>query len=174
VACTRNGLTQRHNALRDELSKILTVSGIAHLKEMHAQGRDRPADLLLVAWDKGRDLCVDLTITCPFTAENYPLSQEQTARHLKTAEKRKLDKHAASCTRMGWGAHPMAFSPWGSAGPLAKSMTQEILKRSVADLEPDCRGIRVQELRQNLSITLARSLARQLSLRDRVLEDTID
>jgi hypothetical protein len=54
------------------------------------------------------------------------------------------------------------------------SMTQEILKRSVVDLEPDCGGIRIQELRQNLSITLARSLARQLSLRDRVLEDTID
>ena len=127
-----------------------------------------------MSWDKGRDLCVDLTVTCPFTADNYPLSQDQAARHLKTAEKRKLEKHAASCVRMGRGAHPMAFSPWGSTGPLASTLTQEILKRSVADLEPEAKGVRIQELRQNLSITLACSLARQLSLRDRVLEDTID
>ena len=42
VTCTRNGLTQRHNALRDELSRILTASGVAHQKEVHALGRDRP------------------------------------------------------------------------------------------------------------------------------------
>jgi hypothetical protein len=152
----------------------MTSSGIAHLKEVHAQGRERPADLLLIAWDKGRDLCVDLTVTSPFTAENYPLSLDQAGRHLKAAERKKLTKHAASCAAMGWGANPAAFSPWGTTGPAAASILQEILKRASADLESAAKGTRIQEMRQNLSVTLARSLAKQLALKNRMLEDSID
>ena len=71
-------------------------------------------------------------------------------------------------------ANPAALSPWGTTGPAVASILHEILKRASADLESAAKGIRIQEMRQNLSVTLARSLAKQLALKNRIIEDPID
>jgi hypothetical protein len=171
VNCLKNGITRRHNALRDELSRTLHAGGILHHLEVQAQGRERPADILLVSWCKGTDLCVDLTISNPFTKDQFPLSMERVNRHLASAEKSKQDKHRASCTAMGWAAQPAAFSPWGGTGPAAKNLLAEVSKRITSTLMPALRAERAREMRQNLSVTLMREVARQLQLASQVLDD---
>ena len=92
VTCRKNGCTQRHNALRDAWSHVLASANIRHLKEIATPSGDRPADLLLVGWDKGTDVCVDLTVTSPTSVSCYPLTSEKAQRHLNDAERAKKTK----------------------------------------------------------------------------------
>ena len=131
---------------------------------------ERPADVLLVGWSRGRDVCVDFTISSPTTLDAHPLSLERAQRHLQDAEGEKTNKQKASCEAMGWGHHPAAYSPWGGQGPAARALLQEATMRATADLEGWPKTQRILELRQGLSITLAREVGRQLALRCRVLD----
>ena len=72
---------------------------------------------------------------------------------------------------MGWECLPMAYSTWGGEGPGAKRVFREVLKRSTADLQGWQRTVRAVEMRQALSLTLAREVARQLRMRCRVNDE---
>ena len=167
---SKNGWTRRHNSVRDELSRVLTISGIPHAKEVPARNRDRPADILLLGWDKGVDTCIDLTISHPLQADCYPLSLDRARRHLPAAEQYKLNKHRDSCSLMHWSSHPAAFNPWGGSGPAARSLLTDILRRATSDLDEKSRSHRITEIRQGLSMALAREVAKQLALRTRIVE----
>ena len=80
----------------------------------------------------------------------------------------------ASCSSMGWGMHPAAYSPWGGQGPAAASLLHEVTRRLVADCDTESRKQRAREARQSLSLALARSVAGQLALRSRAVESTAD
>jgi hypothetical protein len=122
VTCKHNGITRRHNALRDALSTLLGSAGIPHVKEATSKSGARPADVLLLNWDKGRDLAVDITIRHPLTLDAYPLSADAARRHLARAEGDKIDKERkdGGCAGMHWAFQPAAFSTWGAAGPSAR------------------------------------------------------
>jgi len=91
VTCRKNGTTRRHNALRDAWSHILVTWGIHHAKKVAVPNGDLPADILLIAWDKGTDVCVDLTITSPIGLDAY-LNFQKGRWHLNDAEKEKRTK----------------------------------------------------------------------------------
>ena len=137
---------------------------------MSTPGGDRPADILLIGWDKGTNGRVDFTTTSPLRLDPYPLSLEKAKRHLNEAEKAKRAKQLSSCHAMGWGHHPAAYSPWGGQGTAARSLLYEVLKRATADQQGWSKPQRILEMRQNISMTLAREVAKQLSLRCRVQE----
>ena len=61
---------------------------------------DRPADILLLGWDKGRDTAVDFTISSLCTLDQYPLSLEAGKNHLADAERSKLTRNGAACSAM--------------------------------------------------------------------------
>ena len=170
MTCNKNGWTRRHNSVRDELSRVLTVFGVPHAKEVQAKQRDRPADILLLGLNKGFDTCIDLTISHPLQADCYPLSLDHAKRHLSAAEQRKLNKHHESCSLMHWASHPAAFNPWGGTGPAARSLPNDILCRATSELYNKSRSQRVTEIRQGLSMALAREVAKQLALRTRIVE----
>ena len=86
VCCSHNGVTRRHHAMRDAWSALLTKAGVSHAKEVEAPSGNRPADLLLKAWDKGTDMAVDLTVSHPFGLDQMPLRAEKCHRHLAEAE----------------------------------------------------------------------------------------
>ena len=67
VTCNRNGCTERHNLLRDEVANLCRFACVPHLIEQgpHGSDRTRPGDLLLPHWEAGRDLAVDFTISHP-------------------------------------------------------------------------------------------------------------
>ena len=162
VNCGKNGITRRHNAVRDEWSRTLSAASIPHAKEVVATGLKRPADILLIGWHRGRDVCVDFTICNPIAADNFPLKPGMGKQHLSLAEREKIRKEGPLCAQAAWGFHPAALSPWSCMGPAAKWLLHDTLKKITPDLTLAAHSARIQEIKQNISITLAREVARQL------------
>ena len=71
----------------------------------------------------------------------------------------------------GWGFSPFAVSTWGGLGSSAKAVLLEVTKRLTADLQVWPKAQALEDIRQGLSVTLMRQIARQLSAKGRV-EDT--
>ena len=171
VSCHKNGLARRHNALRDEWARLLTTASVPHCKDVAASGGKRPADILLISWDRGRDVAIDFTVTNPLGAEAYPLNLDHARRHLVQAEKDKQNQEGPLCASVGCGFHPAEYSPWGGMGPSARWLLQEVTKRITVDLPHASHSLRAAELRQTLSLALAREVARELALRCRVIDE---
>ena len=170
--CKNNGISKRHNALRDAWSSLLSSSAIPHVREAVSGSGHRPADILLLNWDKGRDIAVDFTIVSPLTLDALPLSTDATKRLLAAAEELKYakERQTDACSDMGWGMQPAAFSPWGGAGPSARHLLFETIKRCSSDSQGFAKESKSREMREQLSVTLARELAQQLSLRWQILD----
>jgi hypothetical protein len=172
VCCDKSGSTRRHNSLRDAIFETLMKSSIASAKEVSCNGRQRPADILLVAWERGRDVAVDLTVTHPLGLSQHPINVRNAARHCQRAEAAKVQAEGDLCLRAGWGFAPMAFSPWGGIGPNARALLHEIGRRATAHLSGWPKQRCLREMHENISLTLAREVVSQLSLRNRV-QDSI-
>nr|GEV97557.1 hypothetical protein [Tanacetum cinerariifolium] len=103
-------------------------------------GRDkplRPADMLLYSWDRGLDVCVDLTVSSPFTQTG--MANFVAGREVIDAAQRKCVKYEAKCATIGYGFLPFSFSSLGElqrdAVTLLKrirkfSMTQDVVARA--------------------------------------------
>jgi hypothetical protein len=117
---------------------------------------------------------VDFTVCHPLAPSKWPLQLPVVADALKKAEKKKVLVAQERCTHAGWSYVAAAFSPWGMPGPSAAGLLQEITRRATASLEGWERSKHSVEINQGFSITVARQLARQLSLRYRVIEEAHD
>ena len=134
MTCAKNGIARLYDSLRDCWGDLLRQAVVQHVKKETAVGHDGPADILLMGFSKGLDAEVDLTVTCPCTLDQYPLTPDTARQHLPAAEAAKLHHNGASCKAMGWECLPMAYSTWGEEGPGAKKVFQEKLKWSTADI----------------------------------------
>ena len=172
INCKYNGITRRHNALRDAWSYLLSSAAISHKREAVSGTDHRPADILLLGWDRGRDIAVDFTVVSPMTVDALPLSLDVAKRHLGAAEEAKYAKERSTqaCTSMRWGMQPAAFSPWGGAGPSARHLLFETIKRVSSDAVGLSAETKSREFREVISLAIAREVARQLSLRCQVLD----
>jgi len=99
---------------------VLVCGNNRYAKEVATPEGDRPADILLIGWDKGTDVCVDLTVTSPLSFDSYPLNLDRARRHLNNAEEDKRAKQLHQCEAVSRGHHPAAYSPWGGQGITAK------------------------------------------------------
>jgi hypothetical protein len=171
VTCAKNGMSRRHNSVRDCWGDLLRQSVVPHVKEASSTSNDRPADLLLVGFSRGLDWALDFTVTSPCTLDQYPLTPGTARKHVSLAENAKSAHNQASCDHMRWECCPMAYSVWGGEGPGAKRVFYEVLRRATADLQGWQKTERAAEMRQALSLTLAREVARQLPVRCRVNDD---
>src|SRR4051794_33567798 len=78
--CTRRSRQTsitRHNRVRNLLNRIcieavMEKKGI--LGDSDKPGR-RPGDVSMALWSKGRDLAIDVAVTCPFTINNVSRSE---------------------------------------------------------------------------------------------------
>ena len=168
VCCPKNGITRRHNALRDAIFEVLVQNAIPAAKEVTSRNRKRPADILLVAWERGRDVAVDLTVTHPLGLASYPFVVDNAARHCQRAEAAKQAAEGDLCCAVQWGFIPAAFTPWGGSGPAARALLHEVGRRATAALSGWPKQRRLREIHEGLSLTLARDVTRQLGLRNRV------
>ncbi|GJT34844.1 hypothetical protein Tco_0925263, partial [Tanacetum coccineum] len=64
----------------------------------------RPADMLLYSWDRGLDVCVDLTRSSPLTQTG--IADFVPGRAVIDAAKRKRVKYEAKCANIGYGFLP--------------------------------------------------------------------
>ena len=172
VCCERNGNTQRHDAFRDAFLAVCVRNGVAVQKEAECLDKRRPADVLLLNWSRGQHVAIDFVCTHPAGVANHPLVVENTTKHCTRAEVLKVRADAPACEAKGWGFPPFAISTWGGLGSSAKSVLFEVTKRITADLQGWPRSQALEEIRQGLSVTLMRQVARQLSAKGRV-EDTL-
>ena len=117
---------------------------------------------------------MDFTVVHPLGPSHWPLRLEDAARELKAAESRKLDVAEKRCRFAGWTYIAAAFSPWGMPGPSGKSLMLEIGRRAVASLAGWEKTRRQMQINEGISVTLQQQIARQLSLRYRVLQDLAD
>ena len=115
-------------------------------------------------------MAVDFTISSPCNLDCYPPSPERARRHLAKIEAEKTALQKEMCEQMGWGHHPAGYSPWGGQGAHARSLLYEVLRRATADLVGWPKAQRLAELRQNLALTLAREVAKQLAVRCQVID----
>ena len=113
-------------------------------------------------------MAVDITITQPLGLTSHPIVVSNAARHCQRAELAKTHAEGDLCVRAGWGFAAAAFTPWGGSGPTARALLHEVGKRVTAHLEGWPKQRRLREINESLSLTLARQVAGQLSLRNRV------
>ena len=156
--------------LRDCLYQVCVKTGITVEREQSCQAGSRDADLLLLNWDKGRHTAWDLTVVCPTAPSHWPLKMEKVTRCLRDAEATKEGSGGVRCANRGWGFVASAFSTWGMAGPGARFILGEVIKRATNGLTGHSAAEKASSIRRMVSITLARGVAAQLRGRDRVLD----
>ncbi|KAL6542957.1 hypothetical protein OROHE_010477 [Orobanche hederae] len=107
-------IKHRHNLVRDTLLDVYFRSGIFAGKKVDIGLRDgsdkplRPADLLLYAWDRGRDVCVDLTGSSPLTRSG--MLDFVSGQVVAEAAKRKCVKYRDLCAAKRYGFLHFSFS----------------------------------------------------------------
>ena len=121
----------------------------------------RPADILLRAWQGGKDLAVDVTVFHPLQAAQQPWTAEKAKGYLTMVERRKLAKYDTACSSEG-----LAFlgqrSTCGGMGLGARAVLHKLLRRAVGGVPLELRALRTQEHRQHLSLALMRQVWRLL------------
>ncbi|GKA31015.1 hypothetical protein Tco_0717320 [Tanacetum coccineum] len=111
------GIKHRHNVVRDTLVNICYRSWYSVGKEvdiMLDRGCDkplRPTNMLLYSWDKGLDVCVDLTGSSPLTQTG--MADFVPDRAVIDVAQRKRGKNMAKCAAIGYGFLPFSFSSLG-------------------------------------------------------------
>ena len=168
VCCEQNGCAARHNAFRNAFFAVCVQHGIAVEKEPECLAGRRPADVLLLLWTRGQHVAVDFVCTHPAGPAQYPLEGARGAKHCNRAEASKLRENSAPCQEKGWGFSPFAVSTWGGLGTSAKAVLFEVSKRATADLRGWPKTHALQAIRETLSVTLMREVARQLTVKGRV------
>ena len=128
VCCTRNGGTERHTAVREELVNVCLAGSIPVEKEQGCFNLTRDADLLFRGWKKGGPLAVDITVTHPMAPSTWPLSLDKVSSCLAKAEAAKAKAAEDRCAKAGWSYMGAAFTPWGAPGPQAKTLLFELTK----------------------------------------------
>ena len=129
------GVKHRHNIVRDTLVDVCIRSGISVGKEVDiGLGSEtralRPADLLLYSWDRGRDVCVDLTGSSPLTQSG--MTDFVPGRAVIDAASRKRGKYADRCAALGYGFLPFSFSTFGEFEEDAVALLKRIQRFSRA------------------------------------------
>ena len=170
VCCEQNGSTQRHNAFRNAFHEMCVRYGIAVEKEAECVAGRRPADILLLQWSRGQHVAVDFVYTHPAGLAQHPLVVDNAKRHCNLAEAKKVQTDGPPCEEKGWGFSPFALSTWGGLGTSAKAVLFEVSKRATADLRGWPKTKALLEIREGLSVTLMREIAKQLTVKGRVEE----
>ena len=139
-------------------------------KEVECVAERRPADILLLQWSRGQFAAIDFICSHPAGVAQHPLVVDNAKRHCNKAESKKMAMDGPPCEENGWRFSPFALSTWGGLGSSAKEVLFDVIKRATADLKgwPKIRAI--SDIRAELSVTLMRQIARQLSIKGRVEE----
>ncbi|GJU81397.1 hypothetical protein Tco_1283762 [Tanacetum coccineum] len=130
------GIKHRHNVVRDTLVDICYRSGISVGKEVDIEldgGCDkqlRPVDMLLYSWDRGLDVCVDLTGSAPLTQTR--IADFILGRAVIDVAQRKRGNYMAKCAAIGYGFLPFSFSSLGGLEADAVTLLKRIRNFSMA------------------------------------------
>ena len=126
----------------------------------------RPAGLLLRAWQGGKDLAVDVTVSHPLQLSQQPWTAAKAKGYLSSVEKKKVAKYSKACQLEGWEFTGAAFDTWGGVGPGARQVLFKLLRRAVGGVPSELKALRTQEHKQHLSLSLMRQVWKLLSAKN--------
>ena len=166
VSCPLNHALARHTLVQDALLRVCEAARIPCLREQGVtpEGNERPADILLLHWQQGRDAAVDIMVSHPAQPSEYPLKVERMSAHLKKCEEGKLRKNQSLCDRLGWACLPFGVDSWGNLGPAARGTFQQLVKRATVALEGWAKAQRCAEIQQNVARAIMMGVGRQLGV----------
>ncbi|GJZ82613.1 hypothetical protein Tco_0647786, partial [Tanacetum coccineum] len=126
------GIKHHHNVVHDTFVDICCHSGVSAGKEVDIgldRGRDkplRPTDMLLYSWDRGLDICVDLTGSSPLTQTG--MVDFVPGRAVIDDAQRKRGKYMDKCAAIGYGFLLFSFSSLGELEADAVTLLKRIRK----------------------------------------------
>eukprot|EP00731_Ephydatia_muelleri_P019621 Em0012g446a len=88
----------------------------SHAGEPALVSRWRPADIIIVGWDRGKPAALDLTLTSPLCSAILSESCHQACAAALAAEVRKLHSNGLKCQELGWSCIPLAVETYGNWG----------------------------------------------------------
>ena len=121
--------------------------------------RTRPADVLVLNWERGKHAAFNITVTSPL------IPSILTAASLSegvTAEEAEVRKHRANdpkCSELGWVCIPLAVETYGNWGRETQS-TFSRLASHLAIITSSHKSKVLTELYSRLNFTLVRAVAR--------------
>jgi hypothetical protein len=172
VCCHNNQITRRHYDQVGVLEAVARKAGFACKKEQKAPDGSRPGDLFISRLDENGPAAVDVTIRDPL-AMSHPCPREKIEDWHDEQELDKCRKYGTVCHRKGWKFVPFVMDVWGGLGREALALVQTFIKALVGQKEGWQRRRLEATVWQELSITLAKSVARQLVWSVHGLEEDI-
>ena len=163
--CSKNGglWIRRHDAIRDILFEFARGAMFGCRKEVEGllEGAERPADMMIVKYLKGKDYVFDVTVKSGY---QLVLMQGAAAKQLYTAvqaEKQKYLDYRDAIVGVAWIFQPLGFEALGGFGKPAQYLIDTIAKRK-RDHSSDSGGRRAAVKRKVtclISCALARGAA---------------
>nr|GEV01884.1 hypothetical protein [Tanacetum cinerariifolium] len=157
------GIKHRYNLMCDTLVDIFYRSGISVGKEVDI-GLDggcdkplRPAGMLLYSWDRGLDVCVDLTSSSHLTQTG--MIGFVPGRTVIDAAHRKRVKYDTKCAAIGYGFLPFPFSSLGELEEGAVTLLKWISKFSMTQ---DVRARDAVHIFNRIGFSIAKGVGAQI------------
>ena len=178
MCCKKNNFYGRHFAVQEAMAWMALSGSQPFLREAAVSKHNaevgpgpralRPADLLLKAWQGGKEVAVDVTVKHPIQVDQAPYAGPKAEAYLKQIETRKETMYRVPCEKEGWLLTPAGFNIWGGVGPKAKDVLAKLMARGVAAVPTELQPLRRAELRQNLGVSLMRQVWKLLLVKNRV------
>jgi hypothetical protein len=169
VTCNGNGLWRRHFAVQQSLLHSLHHGKVHATREealpsVPGERPDRPADIFCPHWSSGEDLAVDINVTHPTPPSATHHNPATATAHLAAVRQKKYTHYTEPCKQVMWDFRVVQFHTWGGVPDTESRKTLgELHSRAVAHLAPEDRPLALTQMRQNLSVTLMKQVATQLS-----------
>ncbi|KAL5492004.1 hypothetical protein EMCRGX_G017390 [Ephydatia muelleri] len=170
TTCKRGGdVVTRHNHLRNV---IVEFCHRAHLGVRVESGsgitpdlsRTRPADVLVLNWERGKHAALDITVTSPLIPSILTAASLSEGAAVEEAEVRKHRANDPKCSELGWVCIPLAVETYGNWGREAQS-TFSRLASHLAIITSSHKSKVLTELYSRLNFTLVWAVARALLAR---------
>ena len=146
----------RHYVMCDHLKYLLTVAGLRWEAEIYVNAqRSLRADLVVHSFVDGKPLALDVQVVHGLSSR---LGEEAVAK----GENDKKAKYSAACSMIDMNFSPVVWDTLGGLGPDSLKFMQKLIAAAAADSSQPIDT--ANYLWQRTALTLARAVARQLSL----------
>ena len=124
----------------------------------------RPADVLVLNWERVKHAALDITVTSPLIPSILTAASLSEGAAAEEAEARKHRANNPKCSELGWVCVPLAVETYGNLGREAQT-TFSCLASHLAITTSSHKGKVLTELYSRLNFTLVRAVARALLAR---------
>ena len=167
--CKRGGdVVTRHNHLRNVLVEFCHR---AHLGVRVESGsgltpdlsHTRPADVLVLNWERGKHAALDITVTSPLIPSILTAASLSEGAAAEEAEAMKHKANDPKCSELGWVCIPLAVEMYGNWGREAQTTFSRLASHLA--ITSSYKGKVLTEIYSRLNLTLVRAVARALLAR---------